>query len=160
MLVAFIWKHCCVRTNRTVNILHLHSDEEKLISQTLNVIPGFNETSTLHLAVGLRFLLPSTIFKALLLHSSLISSYPQYLSLSHSLPLLIPYLSPPSFSNLPRCSSLRTYAEGERCHKPWHSNHRSSWILIRHTGSMGEQVGRRAAIRLSACLSPIAARGW
>lgn len=56
-----------------------------------------------------------------------------YISSSHSLPLLIPYLSPPSFSNLSQCSSPRTYAEGEHYHKPWHSNQHSSWILISHT---------------------------
>lgn len=84
-------------------------------------------TSTFSLTV--RFPLPSLTFLSFILSLSPIL----HISLSHSLPLLIPYLSPPSFSNLSRCSSLRTYAERECCHKPWHSNQRTSWILIRHT---------------------------
>lgn len=107
--------HCYVSTN----LLHLpHTDKEKLISESLTAVQDFNEISVASLN---RAEIPS-IFNLPFFHYISLSS----ISLSHALPFLIPYLSPLSHSNLSQHSSLRTYAEGERCHKPWHSNQCSS----------------------------------
>lgn len=137
-------------------------------SSFFNLLPSYSEASFIFLTphyhsltlsfdlhpphLSLALYLPLTVILPLsnvsphALFFCLPSSFPPLLSLSQSIPLsLCTYFLSSHFS---QCTSLRTYAQGECCYKPWHSN---PTLLMNFNM---QQAGGRAAFRVAEHLPP------